>query len=86
MIYMPYNETPTKGPTMLTKKDLSPITIVVNGPRWEAFGSSTYRSKWLYAMFEKMGGISEEVPDGTYHFNIKRKALRFEASLVSIED
>lgn len=71
---------------MFGKKDLSPITIVVKGPRWEAFGSSTPRSQWLYAMVQKMGGISESVPDGTYHFNVKRKGLRLEASLVSIED
>lgn len=57
---------------ILVPKKNDPLTVVVNGDRWDALGTpgSLYHQK-LYTLLVKKGGIHESVPDGTYHFNIK---------------
>jgi hypothetical protein len=66
----------------MPKKDRSPITIYVTGNEWKALGDDTPRSKWLYSMLVKQGGISETVPTGIYHYNVKRVGFKLVASLL----
>jgi hypothetical protein len=70
----------------MRKKNQDPLVIVVKGNRWDAFGSPTPRSQWLYATLKSAGGIAESVEDGTYHFNVKRRGFHLETSLIKIED
>lgn len=70
----------------MPKKNHDPLVVVVKGDRWDAFGSPTPRSQWLYAILEKQGGIAESVEDGTYHYNVRRRGFRLEASLTKVED
>lgn len=66
--------------------DHDPITVVVKDGRWNAFGPLTHRSQFLHATLNEMGGVSDSVPDGTYHFNVKRVGMTFIASLTPVKE
>lgn len=90
MVYTPFNETPAKGNIMfiLVPKKNDPLTVVVKGDQWGAFGTpgSIYHQK-LYTLLVKKGGIAESVTDGTYHFNIKYgRFFAIYITLIKIED
>ena len=66
--------------------DKTPLHIVVSENRWDAFGvPSSWRQWWLFATQKSMGGISETVSPGNYHFNVERRGFNLFATLDRIE-
>ena len=66
--------------------DKTPLHIVESENRWDAFGvPSSWRQWWLFATLKSMGGISETVPPGNYHFNVERRGFNQFATLDRIE-
>lgn len=68
--------------------DGPPIIIYVYDDKWEA-GSirnpPTKRDLALFEVIKDMGGISNTVRQGTYHFNLERKRLRLRLTLLPVE-
>lgn len=63
-----------------------PILVVVTEDRWEAFSlksEATEHDKVLCAVLKSMGGISESVAPGRYHFNAVD--MNSETRVVSLE-
>ena len=48
-----------------------PILIVVANGRWDAYGPITLRTQELTRILTEIGGVSDSVPEGNYHFNVK---------------
>ncbi len=70
---------------MFTKDEKQPIEVVVQNGRYNAYSMNpvpTKRDKWLFAILAGMGGVSESVEPGRYHFNVKKVSfLRNEITL-----
>lgn len=63
-----------------------PILIVVADGRWDSFGALTPRSLELTQILTNMGGVSDSVPEGTYHFNAKKLiGSRYRVTLKPLE-
>ena len=45
------------------------IVVIVGNGRWDAFGEPSPASQFLFELLNQMGGVSDSVPDGTYHFS-----------------
>lgn len=45
------------------------LVIVVGNGRWDAFGDPSPANQFLLELLQQMGGVSESVADGTYHFS-----------------
>lgn len=58
-----------------------PVTILVTEGRWDAVDEPTERNAWLVRVLKEMGGISDSVPQGTYHFNVERNENQMIATL-----
>lgn len=66
--------------------DKTPLHIVVSENRWDAFGvPSSRRQWWLFTILKSMGGISETVSPGNYHFNVERRGFKLFTTLDPIE-
>lgn len=61
--------------------DNDSITVVVTEGRWDVFDEPTPRKKLLTQILTNMGGVSDTVAPGTYHFNVKSVAGQWIASL-----
>ena len=62
-------------------KNHDPLLVKVHDGRYECFGVPTARSTYLFTMFQAQG-ISDTVPDGYYHFNVKREGFKLVATLL----
>ncbi len=50
----------------------APILVVVAGGRYECYAEGTPRDLELIRILqEDLGGVSDTVPDGSYHFNVE---------------
>ena len=69
-------------------KNKEGLTVVVGNGRWEALAPTpvSFRDRWLYSYLDRLGGVNESTPDGTYRFNITRKGFNLEASLLPVEE
>ena len=56
----------------MLNRNQPPILIVVADGRWDSFGTLTPRSLELAQILTNLGGVSDSVPEGTYHFNAKK--------------
>jgi hypothetical protein len=66
------------------KIDRNPIVVEVIKDRWNAFSlnpTPTPRDFRLIAILHGMGGVSDTVPYGTYHFNMKRRFFTYTLTL-----
>lgn len=66
-------------------RNQNPILIVVANGRWDAFGDVTPRNQELTKILTEMGGVSDSVPEGKYHFNVKKIGPRHLASLKPVK-
>ena len=65
-----------------------PIVVEVANGRYDCFAYNTpptQRDKNLFAFLDGMGGVSDSVTDGRYHFNIEFGLLGVKVSLDPIE-
>jgi hypothetical protein len=69
---------------MFFKKDRCPVVVEVRDGRWECYGHDTMRARWLYKII-KTQGISDQTPEGLYHFNAIRKGFKLELTLEPVE-
>lgn len=69
-------------------KNQEGLIVVVGNGRWDALAPTpvSLRDRWLYGCLDRIGGVNESTPDGTYRFNMTRKGFKFEASLLRVED
>jgi hypothetical protein len=58
-----------------------PLFVHVTPDRWDSYGTPTYRSKFLFQLLKKTGGINESVPPGWYDFNAKFRGFKLIMSL-----
>jgi hypothetical protein len=73
---------------MFAFRSRPPLVVEVKHGRWDAYGhtSHVWHSRFLYEVLSNVGGVSDSVPDGTYHFNIKRRwfGLQHETTLLPV--
>lgn len=48
----------------------TPITVLVSNGQYNVFDEPTPRNLELFKILREMGGISDTVKNGTYHFNV----------------
>lgn len=61
------------------------IVVIVKDGRYNMFGPPTLRSAFLAKHIETTGGISDTVPDGTYHYYFSRRGFKIYSNLVPAE-
>lgn len=71
---------------MTTNLDTDPIVVVVSGNRYDCFTlheTPTPRDLALMATLKNLGGVSDSVEPGTWHFNVEM--LDFDNAVMTLE-
>jgi hypothetical protein len=68
------------------QRNKEPLTVIVHDGRWDCYGPVTRRNKFLYSVLARSGGVRDSVPAGRYHFNVKWRGLKVEATLTPVKD
>lgn len=67
-----------------------PIVVEVHDDRWDAYAQNatpTFSDRFLLGMLYKLGGVSNTVPAGCYHFGIvKATPFKFDFELTPVEN
>lgn len=63
------------------KKNRAPMLVVVRDGQYNCFGLPTARNVFLMETLKRQGGIADSVPDGRYHYNVRRRGFKYIATL-----
>lgn len=53
----------------MSNDNLRPLTVIVTEERWDVVDCATARNIWLCQTLTEIGGVSNTVTPGLYHFN-----------------